>query len=79
MRLFKRLAVAGLFLQAHAKDCPGYHVVAAQDDGSTLTADLRLSGEPCNLYGEDLPKLKLQVEYQTGRLLSHQCSFVAGS
>lgn len=67
MRFVKSVAVAGLFLQACAKDCPGYDVSNAQDDGNTLTADLRLSGEPCNLYGKDLPNLKLQVEYQTSK------------
>ncbi len=59
------IVAAGLFAQGWAADCPGYHVVAAEDNGNTLTAQLRLSGKNCDVYGEDLPKLKLQVEYQT--------------
>lgn len=67
MRLITGFIVAaGLFAQGWTTDCPGYHVIAAEDNGNTLTAQLRLSGKNCDLYGQDLPKLKLQVEYQTG-------------
>jgi alpha-glucosidase len=48
--------------------CPGYTASNVQNDGSTVTADLTLAGTACNAYGEDLTKLKLLVEYQTGTL-----------
>ncbi|KAJ6779720.1 hypothetical protein PWT90_02063 [Aphanocladium album] len=59
------VAAATLAAQAWASDCPGYNVVSANDNGHTLTASLHLSGKNCDVYGTDLPKLKLQVEYQT--------------
>ena len=49
--------------------CPGYKVSdsdVTQDDVS-LKATLTLAG-PCNLYGPDVDKLRLLVEYQTGEL-----------
>lgn len=59
------IVAAGLFAQGWTTDCPDYRVIAAEDNGNTLTAQLRLSGKKCDLYGRDLSKLKLQVEYQT--------------
>lgn len=47
--------------------CPGYKASNINEQGSSLTADLILNGEPCNAYGEDLQNLKLLVEYQTGQ------------
>jgi alpha-glucosidase len=46
--------------------CPGYSASNVQNDGSRVTADLALAGEACNVYGEDLTDLRLEVEYQTG-------------
>ena len=46
--------------------CPGYTASNVQNAGSTVTADLTLSGDACNAYGNDLTNLKLLVEYQTG-------------
>jgi alpha-glucosidase len=46
--------------------CPGYTASNVQDNGSTVTADLALAGAACNVYGDDIKNLKLQVEYQTG-------------
>ncbi|ORY19588.1 glycosyl hydrolases family 31-domain-containing protein [Clohesyomyces aquaticus] len=50
---------------ASLAQCPGYAVSNTQDDGSRFTADLSLAGSACNVYGEDLTDLKLEVEYQT--------------
>lgn len=47
-------------------DCPGYTASNVQASGSTITADLALAGNACNVYGEDLTNLRLLVEYQNG-------------
>ncbi|KAF2011418.1 glycoside hydrolase family 31 protein [Aaosphaeria arxii CBS 175.79] len=47
------------------EDCPGYAASNVQDDGSKITADLTLAGAACNVYGEDISNLKLEVVYQT--------------
>jgi alpha-glucosidase len=57
-------------------DCPGYIASNVQDDGSRVTADLTLAGIACNVYGEDLTDLKLQVEYQTGVFLAPSISSI---
>jgi alpha-glucosidase len=36
---------------------------------SGFYADLSLAGEACNVFGADLPDLKLEVEYQTSERL----------
>ncbi|KAI1758951.1 glycoside hydrolase family 31 protein [Hypoxylon sp. FL1150] len=56
--------VAGAFA-ATIEDCPGYTASNVVDADGTLTADLILSGDACNIYGTDLPNLTLLVEYQT--------------
>ena len=46
--------------------CPGYTATNVQVSGGTLRADLSLGlGQPCNVFGVDLPRLSLEVEYQT--------------
>ncbi|CAI4212774.1 unnamed protein product [Parascedosporium putredinis] len=45
--------------------CKGYKVTKHWETRSGFYADLSLAGEPCNVFGTDLPNLKLQVEYQT--------------
>ncbi|KAG8814457.1 hypothetical protein FRC18_001947 [Serendipita sp. 400] len=45
--------------------CPGYNAVNVQVTETDLTADLILAGEPCDIYGKDIQKLFLRVEYQT--------------
>lgn len=50
-------------------DCPGYKASNVKQLGQTLTADLKLAGDPCNTYGSDLPNLKLLVEAQTGMFI----------
>lgn len=52
-------------------ECPGYKASNINERGSSLTADLVLNGDPCNVYGEDLRNLKLLVEYQTGESEVH--------
>ncbi|KAF1943725.1 alpha-glucosidase-like protein [Clathrospora elynae] len=47
------------------ESCPGYTASNVQDDGARVTADLALAGTACNVYGQDLTDLRLQVEYQT--------------
>lgn len=63
-------ALASLFtatVQAgDASKCPGYVAHNVEKSDSKVTADLKLNGKACNIYGEDLPELKLLVEHQTG-------------
>jgi alpha-glucosidase len=59
--------------QASSLDsCPGYTASNVQDSGSRVTADLSLAGTACNVYGDDLTDLKLEVEYQTGEMPMHR-------
>jgi alpha-glucosidase len=46
--------------------CPGYKASNVRTGHSTLTADLRLAGPACNVYGDDLKNLRLEVTYETG-------------
>lgn len=50
-----------------ANDCPGYAASNVVTTESSLTADLTLAGNACNVFSSDITKLKLEVEYQTGR------------
>ncbi|KAI0695583.1 alpha-glucosidase [Cerioporus squamosus] len=45
--------------------CPGYKAKNVINLGHTLSADLVLGGEACNVFGQDIGKLKLQVTYET--------------
>ncbi|KAJ5764877.1 Glycoside hydrolase family 31 [Penicillium odoratum] len=51
------------------EQCPGYNAVNIQQHDNALLADLVLAGDGCNLFGSDLPNLKLLVEYQTNNRL----------
>jgi alpha-glucosidase len=67
------ICVVGALLSAGSlslspQNCPGYKVSSLKQRGNSLTADLTLAGSPCNVYGTDLKDLKLQVDYETGRL-----------
>ena len=72
--LSKPLALLGLLGVAAAAwvdpavldDCPGYKAANVEIQGSTLTADLSLAGQACNVFGTDVQELKLQVTYETG-------------
>jgi len=46
--------------------CPGYEASNVEESESSLTATLTLVGD-CNLYGKDIAKLRLRVEYQKGK------------
>ncbi|OGM44114.1 putative lysosomal alpha-glucosidase [Aspergillus bombycis] len=45
--------------------CPGYKATKHWQTRSGFYADLTLAGPACNVFGTDLPDLKLEVEYQT--------------
>ncbi|KAI6817135.1 glycoside hydrolase family 31 protein [Hortaea werneckii] len=45
--------------------CPGYVATKQWETRSGFYADLELAGEACNVFGIDLPQLKLEVEYET--------------
>ena len=74
--LSKPLALLGLLGAAVAvwvdpttlDACPGYKATNVNSSGSTLTADLSLAGQACNVFGTDVQKLKLEVMYETGRM-----------
>ena len=55
-------------------DCPGYTASNVQQTASSLTADLKLAGSACNVYGTDIADLKLQVDYQTGKTFEFHSS-----
>lgn len=46
--------------------CPGYTASNVKTSDSGITADLKLAGEACNAYGDDLKNLILEVTYETG-------------
>ena len=48
--------------------CPGYNATNIWMTRNTLTADLVLAGKPCNVYGNDIRALLLQVTYETGKI-----------
>ena len=53
-------------LLAVTRECPGYIASNIQSTASSVTADLRLAGPACNIYGSDLKDLRFKAEYQTG-------------
>jgi alpha-glucosidase len=50
--------------------CPGYAASNVVVTETSLTADLKLDGAKCNVYGDDLEELKLVVEHQTSECSS---------
>ncbi|KAL5332387.1 glycosyl hydrolases family 31-domain-containing protein, partial [Aspergillus crustosus] len=50
-------------------ECPGYKATKQWETKSGFYADLSLAGPACNVFGTDLPDLKLEVEYQTDERL----------
>jgi alpha-glucosidase len=48
-------------------DCPGYEASNVKKTDSSITADLTLAGDACDVYSADLKDLKLLVEYQTSK------------
>jgi hypothetical protein len=53
-------------LLAGTRECPGYIASNVQSTESSVTADLRLAGPACNIYGKDMSDLRFKAEYQTG-------------
>ncbi|ESK89121.1 alpha-glucosidase [Moniliophthora roreri MCA 2997] len=53
--------------QAALNACPGYNAVnvSTSANGRSITADLVLAGEPCNIFGNDIETLRLDVSYET--------------
>ncbi|XWW93301.1 hypothetical protein V2A60_001233 [Cordyceps javanica] len=49
--------------------CPGYKASNVQTTDSGLTAELSLAGTACNVYGDDLKDLRLEVTYETDNRL----------
>ncbi|KAK1837146.1 family 31 glycosyl hydrolase [Podospora conica] len=45
--------------------CPGYKASNFEKSDSGFTADLRLAGPACNVYGNDIEDLTLLVKFQT--------------
>ena len=60
------LVVATAVGASVVEDCPGYKASNVVKTASGLTADLKLAGDPCDAFGQDIPDLKLLVEHQTG-------------
>ena len=67
------VAAAALVDPATLDACPGYKATNVEDNGSTLTADLTLAGQACNVFGTDVQQLKLQVTYETGTVFHLWC------
>lgn len=51
------------------KACSGYSASNVEVTDSTITADLTLAGDACDVYGTDLEDLTLKVTYETGELI----------
>lgn len=52
------------------EDCPGYKAENVKKSANGLTANLKLAGDNCNVYGVDIEELDLKVEYQDDNRLS---------
>ena len=46
--------------------CPGYSAMNVKTRNDGLTADIVLLANPCNVFGDDIQKLSLNVTYETG-------------
>jgi alpha-glucosidase len=46
--------------------CPGYSASNVKYIHNGVTADLKLAGDACNVYGTDIEDLTWTVEYQAG-------------
>ena len=62
------VAAAALVDPATLDACPGYKAINVESHGSTLTANLTLAGQACNVFGTDVQQLKLEVTYETGTM-----------
>ena len=61
-------------MDPQAKDaqtvCPGYNASNVVKNSLGFSAILKLAGEPCNVYGNDIETLNLTVEYQSADRLA---------
>lgn len=56
----------GTYVDPHVLDaCPGYKATHVSSKGASFNATLVLAGKACNVFGEDLTQLSLQVTYET--------------
>lgn len=63
---------AALATRNGTESCPGYKASnVKKQHGAVVSADLSLAGDACNVYGTDLDHLKLEIEYQTGKMVSY--------
>lgn len=46
--------------------CKGYKASSVKERHGVLTANLKLNGKGCSVYGDDLKDLTLEVTYETG-------------
>jgi alpha-glucosidase len=67
------IALAVTAAAASVDDCSGYKATNVIQGDSYLQADLTLAGTACNVFGDDLPHLRLLVEYQTGNISPFLC------
>lgn len=77
MRFWQSIALSGLASAAvlprddpsnsKLAKCPGYKASNVKASGSGLTANLELAGKACDVYGDDLKELTLDVAYQSGK------------
>ena len=51
--------------------CPGYEATDVKTTANGITAGLVLAGKSCNVFGEDVERLSLEVTYETGTFLVH--------
>ncbi|KAF2752757.1 putative alpha-glucosidase [Pseudovirgaria hyperparasitica] len=51
------------------ESCPGYTASNVLSSPNSLTAELSLSGDACNVYGTDIDSLLLTVTYETDKRL----------
>lgn len=65
-RFFALLSLVLVASAASLSSCPGYKAVNVKQTGTSLKADLVLAGAACNVYGNDIPKLALEVDYEDG-------------
>ncbi|KAF8133622.1 hypothetical protein K438DRAFT_2031359 [Mycena galopus ATCC 62051] len=50
---------------AAAGTCPGYFLQSLAETANGMTAKLNLAGAACNIFGEDVANLTIQVTYET--------------
>lgn len=71
MRFLVPVALAALISQVVlATSCPGYNASNVQTSDNGLKADLVLAGAACEVYGEDLTELTLQVTCETSKYMN---------